>query len=97
MSRKWSLVVGQNLNEILAAIFEPFSKNKFLFDVGMYNKGNQRFSWKLREIWKLRCRGQGSDPSSRILTWQLPSGILSSFPDGPKSNQTKSSSQLKSP
>jgi hypothetical protein len=43
----------QNLKEILLAIFEPFSKNKFLINVGMYNKGNQRFSWKLREIWKL--------------------------------------------
>src|SRR6266446_8525449 len=44
---------GQNLSEILQAVFEPFSENKFSIIVGMYNKGNRRFSWKLREIWKL--------------------------------------------
>jgi hypothetical protein len=48
-----ALVVGQNLNEMLVAMFEPFSQNKFSVIVGMYNKGNRRFSWKLREIWKL--------------------------------------------
>jgi hypothetical protein len=45
--------LGQNLKEILLAIFEPFSENKFAINVGMYNKGNRRFCWKLREIWKL--------------------------------------------
>ena len=46
-------LLGQNLNEILVAIFEPFSENKIVIIVGMYNKGNRRFYWKLREIWKL--------------------------------------------
>ena len=46
-------LLGQNLNEILVAIFEPFSGDKFSIIVGMYNKGNRRFYWKLREIWKL--------------------------------------------
>jgi hypothetical protein len=52
-SRKPRNLLGQNLNEILLAIFEPFWKNKLSIDVGMYNKGNRRFCWKLREIWKL--------------------------------------------
>jgi len=46
-------LLGQNLKEILRAIFEPFSENKFSIDVGMYNKGNRRILGKLREIWKL--------------------------------------------
>ena len=58
-------LLGQNLKEILLAIFEPFSENKFVINVGMYNKGNRRFYWKLREIWKLgvgarvQIQGQG--------------------------------------
>jgi len=42
--------LGQNLKENLVAMFEPFREKKFAIDVGMYNKGNRRFCWKLREI-----------------------------------------------
>jgi hypothetical protein len=45
-------LLGQNLKEILVAIFEPFSENKFSPNVGMYNKGNRQLSLKLREFQK---------------------------------------------
>jgi len=43
-------LLGQNLKEILVGMFEPFSEKKFSIFVGMYNKGNRRFSSKSREI-----------------------------------------------
>jgi len=36
-------VLGQNLKDILAGMFEPFSEKKFSIFVGMYNKGNRGF------------------------------------------------------
>jgi hypothetical protein len=36
---KTLLLLGQNLKEILVAVFEPFREKKFPINVVMYNKG----------------------------------------------------------